>query len=49
MTEWQIEMHVERATDRIDAQYMRGEMTMEQYDAKIKALSKWAEEQYEQH
>jgi hypothetical protein len=46
MTTEQIELRVEKTTDRIDARFMGGELTQEQYDAEMKALDAWAEEQY---
>lgn len=46
LTAEQIERKVERATDRIDARFMNGALTQEQYDAEMKALDKWADDQY---
>ena len=43
----QIERRVEKRTDRIDARFMNGELSQEQYDAEMKALSAWADEQYD--
>jgi hypothetical protein len=47
MTTEQIERRVEKSTDRIDSRFMSGELSQEQYDAEMKALSAWADEQYE--
>lgn len=46
LTEQQIEQHVERQTDKIDAAYMRGSLTHEQYHAKMRDLTEWADVQY---
>lgn len=43
----QIERAVERTTDRIDADFMRGKMTAEQYEIAIGELNDWADEQYD--
>ena len=44
--EYQIEVAVERKTDRIDARYMRGDLTHDEYLAEMDALNKWADEQF---
>ena len=42
-----IEMRVEKMVDRLDARFMRGgEMSQEEYDAKMREIHEWAEEQY---
>ena len=46
MDEYQIEVRVEKATDRIDARYMRGEMNEQEYREEIRALDNLANEQY---
>ena len=45
--EYQVECKVERMTDRLDARYMRGELTEEEYRAEIKAIDAWANAQYD--
>lgn len=47
MTEWEIEVHVEKRTDKIDAWYMAGKITSEEYDIALKNLDTWAQYQYE--
>jgi hypothetical protein len=47
MTTEQIERRVEKTTDRIDARFMNGELSQEQYDAEMKALDTWATQQYD--
>lgn len=44
--ELQIEIKVERWTDRIDARYMRGEFDESCYKAMLKTVSEWADQQY---
>ncbi len=44
--ELQIEIRVEKLTDRIDARYMRGEINEQEYHEELRALSDWAESQY---
>lgn len=48
MTSEQIEREVERRIDRLDARFMRDDSTMQQheYDAAIRAIDQWAEDQY---
>ena len=43
-----IEMRVEKMVDRLDARFMRdnAEMSQEEYDAKMREIYEWAEEQY---
>jgi hypothetical protein len=43
MTEEQIERIVEKRTDAIDARYMAGKLTTEEYNAAIADLDAWAE------
>lgn len=47
MTERQIEIAVEKKTDRLDRQYMSGEITTDEYHEGIKAIDAWAEQQTE--
>ena len=47
MTTEQIERRVEKTTDRIDARFMNGELSQEQYEVEMKALSAWADKQYD--
>jgi hypothetical protein len=44
--EARIERTVEIYTDRIDAQYMRGQITTAEYGEAIAALTAWAERRY---
>jgi uncharacterized membrane protein len=46
MTEDQIERKVERTTDFIDAQFMAGKLTQDEYDRKMRELSRWADSLY---
>ena len=46
MTEDQIERHVERRTDTLDARLMAGSLTQAEYDAEQRALNQWAEAEY---
>lgn len=46
MTEHQIERHVERMTDQADRQYMAGELTKAEYDARMAKIDRWAETEY---
>lgn len=46
MTEHEIELKVERMVDRLDARFMRGDMTQAEYDAKMREINQWAEEEY---
>lgn len=43
MTEDQVERRVERMVDLLDAAFMRGDFTQEEYDARMKAVDEWAE------
>ena len=45
MNEDQIELYVERQTDRIDRAYLRGELTDEQYEQRMRELAQWADAQ----
>jgi len=47
LTEEQIERRVERITDSLDRQLMNNSLTQEEYDAEIKHLDQWANEQYD--
>lgn len=46
MTEAQIERKAESYMDRLDRQLMRNEITQTVYDREVKALNKWAKDQY---
>jgi hypothetical protein len=46
MTEDQIERAVERQMNALDRAFMGGDMDREAYDAEVKALDDWAEDQY---
>ena len=46
MTEAQIERKAESYMDRLDRQLMRNEITQTVYDREVKALDKWAKDQY---
>lgn len=46
MTEDQIENTVARRIDRVDAAFMRGDMTQEQYDSAIADIDNWASMEY---
>lgn len=46
MTEDQIECRVSRKVDALDARFMAGKMTQEEYDAAQKAISEWADKEY---
>lgn len=41
-----IERAVERATDRIDAAYMRGEIDGAEYERRMQDLSDWADARF---
>lgn len=41
-----IEQAVERATDRIDAAFLRGGIDGAEYEARIQALSDWADARF---
>jgi len=46
MTEEQIEGSVELKTDSADRALMNGRMTQAEYDAHMKELNRWADDQY---
>jgi len=46
MTEHDIEIKVEKMTDRIDRQYMEAKITDLEYRAELKRIDQWADEQY---
>ena len=47
MTEEQIEIRVEKMTDRLDAAFMSGgSMTQAEYDERIREIDAWAENEY---
>jgi hypothetical protein len=46
MTEHQIETYVERAFDRLDAEFMDNRITEAQYEARVLELARWASRQY---
>lgn len=43
MTEDQIEREAERRMDRLDARYLRGEISSEAYDKGVRELDEWAQ------
>lgn len=45
MTEYEVELKVEREMDRLDRQLMQGKLTQDQYDREVYKLDKWAEKQ----
>jgi hypothetical protein len=47
MNEYQIELRVERATDRLDLRLMNGSLSQAEYDREISILDKWAQQQYD--
>lgn len=47
LTEGQIERRVEYKTDTLDKAFMRGDMKQAEYERAVRALDKWAEEQYQ--
>jgi len=49
LTEQEIETRAERAIDRLDARFMRGELTREQYDREIGIIDAWTIQQYKEH
>ena len=49
MTEDQIERHVERHMNSLDAQLMNGSLTQAEYDQAVRALDRWAQAQYNAH
>ena len=46
MTEDMIELKVERMTDILDARLMTGVLTQQRYDAAMRELAQWADNQY---
>lgn len=46
LTEAEIELRVERAIDKLDRRFMRGELTQSEYDREIFILDKWSAQQY---
>ena len=46
LTEQQIESRVERAIDKLDQRFMRGEITQAEYDREIFIIDKWSAQQY---
>jgi len=46
MSEDQIEMHVERSFDRLDASLMSGAINDAEYDAEVIRITQWASRQY---
>lgn len=47
LTEDQIERRVSSTIDRIDARFMSGKLTQEEYDDRMRDIHRWAEAQYE--
>ena len=45
-TEEEVELAVERKTDRLDARFLRGEIDAEEYNRLHGQLSEWALDQY---
>jgi hypothetical protein len=45
MTEYQLDLRVEKATDTLDRALMTSRIAQAKYDAAIKALDQWAERQ----
>lgn len=43
MTVDQIERIVEKKMDRLDARFLRGDLSQDEYDAEIKQLDRWAD------
>ena len=48
MTEDQIERRVERMIDSLDARFMRGTLSREEYDREMDDITAWANLQYSQ-
>lgn len=46
MNEHEIECRVERMVDRLDARFMRGELSETEYRAEMEQITKWAETEY---
>lgn len=47
MSEYQIEIRVERAMDLLDLKLLSGSLSQQQYDAEVRNLAQWANNQYE--
>lgn len=48
MSESEIELRVERMFDRLDAAFMSGAMSQEEYDIAVESINRMAEEMYAQ-
>lgn len=48
MSESEIELRVERMFDRLDAAFMSGAMSQEEYDISVESINRMAEEMYAQ-
>lgn len=46
MTEEQIERRVEHLTDAVDRALMAGRLTEDEYNAAVRKIDRWAEQQY---
>jgi len=46
MSEHEIECRVERMVDRLDARFMRGELSEAEYRAEMERIKQWAEMEY---
>lgn len=46
MSEHEIECRVERMVDRLDARYMRGELSDAEYRAEMERINQWAKMEY---
>lgn len=46
LTEEQIERRVERMMNSLDKQLLEHQISQEEYDAEVKSIAEWAEEQY---
>jgi len=46
MSEHEIECRVERMVDRLDARFMRGELSETEYRAEMERITKWADDEY---
>ncbi len=46
MTEDQIERHVERKVDRLDAAFMAGRLTQTEYNEGHREIARWADVEY---
>lgn len=47
LTEFEIEMRVQWAIDRLDRDFLLNKITQEQYDRDIVSIDKWSSQQYE--